>query len=55
VGAVIGGIIGGIAVGVTVDKMLLLLEEYMNREEFKRELISAIREARMEIKAKLKR
>ncbi len=55
VGAVIGGIIGGIAVGVTVDKMLLLLEEYMNREEFKRELLSAIREARMEFKAKLKR
>lgn len=54
VGAVVGGVICGVAFGVTVDKMLLMLEESINREEFKREIISAIREARMEFKAGLK-
>ena len=54
VGAVIGGIVGGIIVGVTVDKMLIELEEVINRDEFKREIISAINEARMEFKAKLR-
>jgi hypothetical protein len=48
VGAVVGGIIGGVAAGVTVDKMMLMLEESFNREDFKKELISAIEEARKE-------
>jgi hypothetical protein len=37
--------------GVTVDKMLLMLEESLNREEFKRKILSTIREYRMEFKA----
>jgi len=51
IGATIGGLIGGLAAGVTVDKMLLMLEESLNREEFKREILSAIQEYRMEFKA----
>ncbi len=54
IGAVIGGIIGTIAVGMTVDKVLIELEESINREEFKRGILSAVREARMEFKAKLR-
>jgi hypothetical protein len=53
-GAVIGGVIGGLAAGVILDKALLMLEESLTREEFKREILSAIREARMEFKAGLK-
>jgi hypothetical protein len=53
-GAAIGGFLGGLAVGVGLDKMLLMLEESLNREEFKREILSAIRAARMEFKAGLK-
>jgi len=41
------------AVGVSVDKMLIELEESLNREEFKREILSAVQEARVEFKAKL--
>jgi hypothetical protein len=53
-GAVVGGIVGGIAVGVSVDKLLIELEEAMNREEFKQEILSAINEARIDFKAKLR-
>ncbi len=52
-GAVIGGIIGGVLVGVSVDKMLIELEELINREAFRREIVSAVREARVEFKAKM--
>ena len=37
-----------------VDKMLLMLEESLNREAFKNEILQAIREARMEFKSKIK-
>ena len=53
-GAVVGGIVGGIVVGVSVDKLLIELEEAISREDFKREILSAIDEARMEFKAKLR-
>ena len=53
-GAIIGGIIGGIVVGVSVDKLLIELEEAVNRDEFKREILSAINDARREFKAKLR-
>ncbi len=52
-GAIIGGIVGGIVVGVSVDKLLIEIEEAISREDFKREILSAINEARMEFKAKL--
>jgi phage tail tape-measure protein len=53
VGAVIG-FIGGLVVGVSVDKLLIELEEAISREEFKKSILSAIDEARVEFKAKLK-
>ncbi|MFO8084256.1 MAG: hypothetical protein R6U27_08065 [Desulfobacterales bacterium] len=55
IGAAAGGIFFGLAVGVTVDKMLLMLEESLNREKFKDEILSAIDETRMEFKPMLNR
>ncbi|MEA2084841.1 MAG: hypothetical protein U9O82_11545 [Thermodesulfobacteriota bacterium] len=53
-GAVIGGTVGGIVVGVSVDKLLIELEEAISREDFRRDILSAIHEARIEFKAKLR-
>jgi hypothetical protein len=53
VGAVVGGVIGGILAGISVDAMLLMLEEAVSREDFKREILSAIREAKREFKDEL--
>ncbi len=50
IGAAIGAVIGGVFIGVSVDKLLLLLEEEMNREEFKNQILVAIQEARTEFK-----
>ena len=47
VGAV-AGILVGISGGVLIDGTLLKLEEVLDREEFKSEIIAAIREARLE-------
>jgi hypothetical protein len=55
-GATVGGVTGaafGVAAGLTVDKMLLVLEEAVSREEFKQEIITAIGEAKAELKAGL--
>ncbi len=54
IGATIGGIAGGIATGVTVDKLFLMLEEALNRDTFKKELIESIEDARKDFKNKLK-
>ena len=54
IGAVAGGIIGGIATGLVIDKALIELESYLNREQFKQAIISAINEAREEFKVDLK-
>lgn len=48
IGAAIGGIIGGITIGLTVEKLLLMLEEAFSREEFKRQILEAIEEERIE-------
>lgn len=48
IGATIGGIIGGISVGLGVEQMLLMLEEHYSRDEFKRQILEAIEEARYE-------
>lgn len=48
IGAVVGGFIGGVAVGVTIDKALIEIEELVNRDKFKAEIIEAIQEARVE-------
>ncbi|MBU0960130.1 MAG: hypothetical protein KKH60_01275, partial [Proteobacteria bacterium] len=49
-GAVVGGVIGAVAAGITVDAMLLMLEETLSRETFKQELLNSIEEARAEFK-----
>ena len=51
IGAVAGGIIVGGATAVGIDFALLKIDEAMSREEFKRELVAAIQEARDEIQA----
>lgn len=53
VGAAIGGIVGAIAVGLTVDKVIIELEEFVKRDEFKLEILSAIEEARVEFRSSL--
>lgn len=52
VGAALGGIIGGLGAGVAVDKMLIELEEAINRDKFKGEILSVIHEARTEFKTR---
>ena len=47
----LGGIATGAAVGIAIDKGLLSLEEMINRDEYKAEIITAINEARGETKA----
>ncbi len=53
-GAVIGGIVGGVVTGLAVDKTLLVLEEAVSRDEFKREILASINEQRREFKARLR-
>ena len=48
VGAVVGGVLVGASVGVAVDGALLELEEALSRDDFERELVAAIRQARGE-------
>ena len=44
----VGGALVGLATGVAIDALLLELEEVLNRDDFKREIVAAIREARRE-------
>ncbi|MBP9871825.1 MAG: hypothetical protein KBC53_10095, partial [Nitrosomonas sp.] len=48
IGAAIGGVIGGITIGLTVEKLLLMLEEAFSRDEFKRQILDAIEDERIE-------
>ena len=48
VGALVGGVLVGASVGIAVDGALLELEEALSRDDFERELVTAIREARGE-------
>ena len=48
VGAVVGGALVGASVGIAVDGALLELEEALSRDDFERELVAAIRQARGE-------
>jgi hypothetical protein len=47
VGAAVGATIG-LVVGVSVDALLLKVEEVLSREEFRREILASIDEARLE-------
>ncbi len=48
VGALVGGALVGASLGVAVDGALLELEEALSRDDFERELVAAIRQARGE-------
>jgi len=52
-GTVVGGVIGGVIGGVLVDATLLKLEESISREKFKQEIVTTIRNAKVEFKNKL--
>ena len=47
VGVIVGALVG-LGASVMIDSALLELEEFMNRDDFKREIIFAIRAARRE-------
>ncbi|MDP2821788.1 MAG: hypothetical protein Q8O52_03785 [Sulfuritalea sp.] len=53
VGTVAIGALGGLIGGLAVDGALLKLEEVISRDEFKKEILVAIREARVAFKARL--
>ena len=44
----VGGAVVGLAAGVAIDALLLELEETLGRDDFKREIVASIREARRE-------
>ena len=48
VGAVVGGVLVGASIGVAVDGALLELEEALSRDDFERELVTAVQQARRE-------
>jgi len=52
-GAAIGGVAGAMLAGISVDAMLLHLEEIVSREEFKAKLVQAIEQTRQEMKRNL--
>lgn len=53
VGTVVGGAIGAVIGGVATDAVLLRLEEAINRDDFKKEILASIREAQVEFRSKL--
>jgi hypothetical protein len=53
VGTVVIGALGGVIGGLAIDGALLSLEEAISRAEFKKEILAAIREARVAFKARL--
>ena len=55
VGTVAIGAIGGLIGGLAVDGALLKLEEVISRDEFKKEIVLSIREARRAFKSRLLR
>ncbi len=48
IGATLGGIVGGVTIGLSVEKLLLMLEETFSREEFKQQILESIEESRLE-------
>ena len=52
-GVAAGGVLGAAVGGVAADAVLLKLEESISREGFKREIVTAIRDAKVEFKTKL--
>jgi hypothetical protein len=54
VGAAVGGVLGALSVGVVMDKSLLELEELVNREDYRRELLDSIDESQKEFNEKVR-
>ena len=52
-GAVVGGIIGGVAIGLTVEKVLIELEELYSRDAHRESIVSTIREQHAELSKEL--
>jgi len=52
-GAAVGGLVGGILAGLTVDKLLLELDQAINREVFRQRLVKLVNEQRAEFKQQL--
>ncbi|NPA53072.1 MAG: hypothetical protein GXO21_00210 [Aquificae bacterium] len=50
IGTITGGILGGIVAGVVTDKVLLEVEESLNREKLKKEIIEIIRKKKEQLK-----
>ena len=48
-GAVVGGVIGGAAAWFATDYVLIKLEEYISRENFKREIVYGIKQQEAEV------
>ena len=53
VGTILGGMIGGIIGGVAVDRVILKLDEEMNREQFRNEIIASIDLTKEELRSNL--
>ncbi len=53
IGTVVFGALGGVIGGLAIDGALLKLEEVISRDEFKKEILVAIREERVAFKARL--
>ena len=49
IGAAAGGAIGGIGAWIATDYALVKLEEYLSRENFKREILSSVNEQKAEV------
>ena len=49
IGTAIGAVVGIVLGGIAIDKGLLTLDEAMNREAFKKEIMGAITEVKREI------
>jgi hypothetical protein len=52
-GAVVGGIVGAVVIGLTVDQLLLMLEESYSRDEFAQQIVDEIEASRAEFKLAL--
>tara|TARA_Y100000588_G_scaffold1372_1_gene1876 strand:- start:29654 stop:31213 length:1560 start_codon:yes stop_codon:yes gene_type:complete len=52
-GAVVGGTVTALIAGVSVEMIMIELEEKMSREDFKKDMLLAIEEAKFEFKQKI--
>lgn len=53
IGSIVGGVVGAVATWLTVDKVIIEIDEYYNRPEFESDLKAAIDENRAELRASI--